>query len=69
MSFAREKRKKGEGLDPLSLIINTNVGWVADMAGRYNEAVARARPHVELDPTTDKRIDGSRSAYFWPWSI
>ena len=27
-------------LDPFSLIINTNVGWVLSMAGRYDEAIS-----------------------------
>lgn len=38
-------------LDPLSLIVNTNVGWVMTMAGRYDDAIVQLRRTLELDPT------------------
>jgi TolB-like protein/tetratricopeptide (TPR) repeat protein len=38
-------------LDPLSLIVNTNVGWVLYRAGRNDEAIAEYRKALELDPT------------------
>jgi Tfp pilus assembly protein PilF len=37
-------------LDPLSLIVNTNVGWVLNMAGRYDEAIVELRRTLGLDP-------------------
>ena len=38
-------------LDPLSLIVNTNVGWVLYRARRNDEAIAEYRKTLELDPT------------------
>jgi serine/threonine protein kinase/Flp pilus assembly protein TadD len=38
-------------LDPLSLIINTNVGWMYYFAGRYDEAVEPYEKAVALEPT------------------
>jgi serine/threonine-protein kinase len=42
--------KRAQELDPLSLIINTNVGWVLYFAGRYDAAVEQLRKALELDP-------------------
>jgi TolB-like protein/Flp pilus assembly protein TadD len=42
--------KLAQELDPLSLIINTNVGWVFYFARQYNEAVEQCRKTLELDP-------------------
>jgi tetratricopeptide (TPR) repeat protein len=41
--------KRAQELDPLSLIINTNVGWVLYFAGRYDAAVEQLRKALELD--------------------
>jgi len=38
-------------LDPLSLIINTNVGWMYYLAGRYEEAVEPYMKTIALEPT------------------
>ncbi len=38
-------------LDPLSLIVNTNVGWVLFRARRNDEAIAEYRKVLALDPT------------------
>ncbi len=37
-------------LDPLSPILNANVGWFYYLARRYDEAIAVARQTLELDP-------------------
>jgi TolB-like protein/Flp pilus assembly protein TadD len=37
-------------LDPLSLIINTNVGMILRWAGEYDRAAERLRKAIELDP-------------------
>jgi tetratricopeptide (TPR) repeat protein len=37
-------------LDPLSLVINTDLGWVYYLARRYDEAVAQYRKTLALDP-------------------
>ncbi len=37
-------------LDPLSLIVGANVGWVYYMAGRYDDAIAAAQNALQLDP-------------------
>jgi tetratricopeptide (TPR) repeat protein len=39
----------GRDLDPFSLIVNTNVGWVLERAGRHEEAIAHLRQTVALD--------------------
>lgn len=38
-------------LDPFSLVVNTNVGWILDVAGRFDEAVERLSDVVRDDPT------------------
>ena len=37
-------------LDPLSVIINWNVGWILHFSRKYKEAVAQFRSALELDP-------------------
>ena len=44
------RMKKGQELDPLSLIINVAVGWAMYFARRYDEAIEQLRQAVELDP-------------------
>jgi serine/threonine-protein kinase len=39
-----------ESLDPLSNIINTEVGWIMHMAGDYDRAIEQYRAAIELDP-------------------
>lgn len=49
-------------LDPLSLIINTNVGWVLFMARRNDEAIEQFRKTLVLDPAylqARQRLAGS----------
>jgi TolB-like protein/Tfp pilus assembly protein PilF len=41
--------KRAVSLDPLSLIINTNLGWAYIHAGRLDDAVAQLRKTVEMD--------------------
>jgi TolB-like protein/Tfp pilus assembly protein PilF len=38
-------------LDPLSLIVSTNVGWVFHRARRHQEAIAEYKRGLSLDPT------------------
>jgi serine/threonine protein kinase/tetratricopeptide (TPR) repeat protein len=47
---ALARMKKGQELDPLSLIINVAVGWAFYLARRYDEAIEQLRRTVELDP-------------------
>jgi serine/threonine protein kinase/tetratricopeptide (TPR) repeat protein len=44
------RMKKGQELDPLSLIINVAVGWAFYNARRYDGAIEQLRQTVELDP-------------------
>jgi non-specific serine/threonine protein kinase len=37
-------------LDPLSLIINDNVGWILYLSRRYDQAISELRKTLELDP-------------------
>jgi TolB-like protein/Tfp pilus assembly protein PilF len=41
--------KRAVELDPLSLIINSNLGWAYIHAGRFDEAVAQLRKTLEMD--------------------
>jgi serine/threonine protein kinase/tetratricopeptide (TPR) repeat protein len=45
-----DRMKKGQQLDPLSLIINVAVGWAFYNGRRYEEAIEQLRRTVELDP-------------------
>ncbi|MCI0487880.1 MAG: protein kinase [Blastocatellia bacterium] len=42
--------KRAQELDPLSLPINTNAGWIMHLARRYDEAIEQYRKTLELDP-------------------
>ncbi|HXI13741.1 MAG TPA: protein kinase [Thermoanaerobaculia bacterium] len=42
--------RKAQQLDPLSMIIGTNVVDVLTILGRYDEAIATAQKYLELDP-------------------
>jgi TolB-like protein/Tfp pilus assembly protein PilF len=42
--------KRAQELEPLSLIINTNLGWALIYAGRYKEAEEQLRRTLELEP-------------------
>ena len=41
--------RRAQELDPLSLVINTNVGWGLLVKGRYDEAIAQLRKTIEMD--------------------
>jgi TolB-like protein/Tfp pilus assembly protein PilF len=41
--------KKARELDPLSLIINSNIGYTLFLMGRYDEAIAQFRKTLDLD--------------------
>ena len=51
-------------LDPLSLIVNTNVGWVLFMARRNDEAIAQYVRTLALDPTYVQAHTRLGDAYF-----
>ena len=42
--------KKGQDLDPLSLIISVAVGWALYFARRYDDAIEQLRRTIDLDP-------------------
>ena len=51
-------------LDPFSLVVNTNVGWVLDIAGRHAEAVTQLEHTLTLDSTyvqARQRLSGALS--------
>lgn len=43
--------ERARELDPLSLIINTNVAWVYWLARQYDRAIGQFRKTVEMDPS------------------
>jgi DNA-binding winged helix-turn-helix (wHTH) protein/TolB-like protein/Tfp pilus assembly protein PilF len=43
--------KRAEELDPQSLIINTNLGWILYLARRYDEAIEELKKTLELEPS------------------
>ncbi len=47
---AMVRMKKGQDLDPLSLIISVAVGWALYFARRYDDAIEQLRRTVDLDP-------------------
>src|SRR5262249_24829316 len=47
---ARAEIKRAQELDPPSLIINTNVGWIAYLSGQYDQAINQFQKTIELDP-------------------
>ncbi len=47
---AMVRMKKGQDLDPLSLIISVAVGWALYFARRYDQAIEQLRRTVDLDP-------------------
>jgi eukaryotic-like serine/threonine-protein kinase len=49
MKEAIEQVLAARDLDPFSLIVNTNVGWVLDRAGRHDDAVAQLRQTIAMD--------------------
>ena len=51
MKEALEQVFAARELDPFSLIVNTNVGWVLDRAGRYEDAVVQLQRTLTLDST------------------
>ncbi len=42
--------RRAEELDPVSLIINTNHGWILWCARRHDEAIAQLRKTIDLNP-------------------
>jgi serine/threonine protein kinase/tetratricopeptide (TPR) repeat protein len=47
---AMVRMKKGQDLDPLSLIISVAVGWALYFARRYDDAIEQLRRTTDLDP-------------------
>jgi DNA-binding winged helix-turn-helix (wHTH) protein/TolB-like protein len=48
---ALAEAKRAQELDPQSLIINTNIGWILYLARRYDEAIEELQKALEMDPT------------------
>jgi Flp pilus assembly protein TadD len=43
--------RRARELDPLSLIINTDLGWLCYLARHYDQAIEQLRKTLELDPS------------------
>lgn len=48
---ALAEAKRAQDLDPQSIIINTNIGWILYLARRYDEAIEELQKTLEMDPT------------------
>lgn len=48
---ALQVAKRAEELDPQSLIINTNLGWILYLARRYDEAIEELKKALEMEPS------------------
>ncbi|MBI3950869.1 MAG: tetratricopeptide repeat protein [Acidobacteria bacterium] len=46
---AMAEMRRAQELDPLSLIINTNVGWLYYFARQYDQAIGQCRKVLEMD--------------------
>jgi eukaryotic-like serine/threonine-protein kinase len=55
--------KKAQELDPLSLVINTNLGKVLYFGHRYDEAIQQYKKTLEMDPNFVKAHDDLGWAY------
>jgi TolB-like protein/Tfp pilus assembly protein PilF len=42
--------KQAQDLEPLSLIINSNVGWLLCLAGKYDESIEQLQEVLQMDP-------------------
>jgi tetratricopeptide (TPR) repeat protein len=60
---ALSELKQALELDPLSLIINTNLGEILSVARRYDEAIAQCRKTLELDSRFGPAHDTLGRAY------
>ena len=43
--------RRGQALEPLSLVVHHHVAWVCLLARRYDEAIAECRSAIEMDAT------------------
>ena len=72
-SEARYEIHRAQLLDPLSLIIGTNVGWIEYLNHNYDAAITEYRKVLELDPSfvrarTRLGIAEIRKGDFSTWS-
>ncbi|MFC2165404.1 tetratricopeptide repeat protein [Acidobacteriota bacterium] len=50
MSEAIAAKNRASQLDPLSMIINTTIGWMYYFSRQYDEAIAQIKKVLEIDP-------------------
>jgi TolB-like protein/DNA-binding winged helix-turn-helix (wHTH) protein/Tfp pilus assembly protein PilF len=55
--------RRAHELDPVSLIINAEVGWVYYSAGRYDEAIEQFKKTLEMDPNFQHANNDVGKAY------
>jgi tetratricopeptide (TPR) repeat protein len=56
-------QRKAVKLDPLAIIISTDLGWVLEHAGRWDEAIEHLRKTLELEPGNGVLLDALGFAY------
>ncbi len=50
LNEALDQMRRAQELDPLSMILNTNVGWIHYLSRRYDEAIAAYQKTLDMDP-------------------
>ncbi len=60
---AMAEMERARQLDPLSLIINTNLGWIQYFDRQYDRAIEQYRRTLEMDPTFSSARWKLREAY------
>ena len=55
--------RRAYDLDPASLIVNTELGWVHYMAGRYGQAIEYFKKTLEMDPDFQHANSDAGNAY------
>jgi eukaryotic-like serine/threonine-protein kinase len=48
---AMSQVRRGQALEPLSLVVHHHVAWVCVLARRYDEAIKECRIAIDMDPT------------------
>lgn len=59
--------RKAVELDPLSPIMNSNVGSMLMDMGRFEEALEQRKRNIEINPDSPQSHGSAGTAYYWPF--